>query len=215
MLRTGGNPLLSIQPTDAQGQLKDRRTLKRRARRRKLLNALESENAVKDLRELPGRDESIHCIARGNFPLWAIVPAALKLARPAAVDALHIATLSFNDQNTAELLALFDAGKVRAVWIVASAFFERQNPKEYRLMADGLAGRRQSIVALRSHAKVITMAMSDGRRFVVESSANLRSCRNIEQFTLTEAPDLYEFHRRWIEDVTAAATAAKARDHGR
>jgi hypothetical protein len=204
MLRPSGNPLLSIKPTDAQGQLKDRRTLKRRGRR-KLLNALESANAVKELQELPGRDESLHVICRGNFPLWSLVPAVLKLARPAVVDDLHVATLSFSDSNTADLLKLIDAGKVRRVTMVVSCFFEKQNPLQFRPMADGLFERGQRIVALRSHAKVFAIALSDGRRLAVESSANLRSCRNIEQFMVTEAPDLYDFHRGWIEDVTAAA----------
>jgi len=53
------------------------------------------------------------------------------------------------------------------------------------------------------------MALSDGRRFAVESSANLRSCRNIEQITLTQAADLHDFHAGWISHVITAA-AGKA-----
>ena len=41
----------------------------------------------------------------------------------------------------------------------------------------------------------------DGRCIVNESSANLRSCRNIEQFTMTHDRDLLEFHRQWMAEV--------------
>jgi hypothetical protein len=154
-------------------------------------------------------EESLHVICRGNFPLWSIVPATLTLANPAIIDSLHIATLGFSHQNAADLLALMDAGQVREVGIVASCYFEKQNPSEFRVMAEGLHDRGQRIVALRSHAKIIAMALSDGRRFTVESSANLRSCRNIEQITFTQSPALHDFHAGWIASVIDQATGAK------
>lgn len=81
----------------------------------------------------------------------------LGMTRPATIKALHVATLSFNDSNTADLLKLFDAGQIAAVTLICSVFFERQNPKQFRMMADGLAERGQTM-ALRSHAKIICMA---------------------------------------------------------
>lgn len=194
-------------PESAQRELNGRAVLRRISPRRRMVDALHSKNAVRDIRSLPEPEESLHVICRGNFPLWSIVPATLALAAPAVIDALHVATLGFSTSNATALLDLIDARKIKTVWVVASVYFERQSPAEYRLMADGLAQRGQKIVALRCHAKVITMALSDGRAFTVESSANLRSCRNIEQFALTNSPDLARFHAGWIEQVIAAAEA--------
>ena len=29
----------------------------------------------------------------------------------------------------------------------------------------------------------------------------MRSCNNLEQFTLTNATELFKFHRRWIQSI--------------
>jgi len=42
------------------------------------------------------------------------------------------------------------------------------------------------------------MELTDGRCVVVESSANLRSCRNIEQFTMSHDRALLQFRRSWM-----------------
>jgi hypothetical protein len=49
------------------------------------------------------------------------------------------------------------------------------------------------------------MKLSDGQQLSVESSANLRSCRNIEQMTLINSPSLHKFHARWIDQLFAEA----------
>ena len=209
MLNLTSNPIFERLPDAAQRELHRTTTLRRISPRRRMVNALQSKNAVKEIASLPDLEESLHIICRGNFPLWSIVPAVLKLSGGATLDALHVATLGFSASNATDLLTMLDAAQVKAVAIVCSVYFERQNPAEYRMMADGLAARSQRIVALRSHAKVIAMALSDGRRFAVESSANLRSCRNLEQITFTQSPDLYAFHAGWIDQVITSAGKKK------
>lgn len=205
MLPLTPNPIFSRRPDAAQDELHDRTAFSRQAKRRQMLGALQAANAVRDLKALPGPEESLHLVCRGNFPLYQIIPATLSLARPAIIEDLHIATLGFSRANATDLLALLDAGQVRHVHIVASVYFERQCPAEWHVMADGLRARRQKIVAIRSHAKIIAMKLSDGRGITVESSANLRSCRNIEQLTITNSEPLRAFHARWIEEVTRNA----------
>jgi hypothetical protein len=208
MLTTTPNPIFDRRPEEAQAELRRRSAIRRTSTKRTLVSALQSKNAVKDIETLPALEETIHLIARGNFPLWSIVPAALTLAAPAMIEALSIATLGFSASNASDLLSQIDAGRIRYVSIVASVYFQRQNPAEYKIMAEGLAERGQRIVAIRSHAKVITLALSDGRRFAIESSANLRSCRNIEQISFTQSPALHAFHAGWINEVISSAEAA-------
>ena len=57
--------------------------------------------------------------------------------------------------------------------------------------------------ACRNHSKILCIDFG-GEAFVVESSANLRSCNNLEQFTLTNSRELYDFHRTWIRSVIAS-----------
>lgn len=209
MLKPTPNPIFRPPPDQEQRELSHRAALLRRTVKRELKSALQSRNAVKEISALPGPEESLHVICRGNFPLWSIVPAILDLAKPAIIERLHLATLGFSKQNAADLFDLLDTSGVKSAAIVASVYFERQTPDVYQMMAEGLKVRHQRIVAIRSHAKVIAIELSDGRGFTVESSANLRSCRNLEQFTVTQSLDLTRFHAGWMDEVVTAAGKAK------
>ena len=52
----------------------------------------------------------------------------------------------------------------------------------------------------RTHAKVFLLSGEFGK-YVIEGSANLRASGNIEQLTIFHCPDLYTFHKDWIDEV--------------
>jgi len=203
MLNLRTNSLL-IPPAGAGAedqQLSHRHVLNRQGGKREMLHRLNVANAARELGALPEMEATTHCVMRGNFHGWDMVPAVLRLAEPATIAHLIVATLGFNRQNAVELLAMLDDGRIHVVTFICSVYFQRSCPEEFSVLSAGLTQRRQRLAAVRSHAKVMGFHMTDGRRFVWESSANLRSCRNIEQFALTQSPELYEFHRTWIEEV--------------
>lgn len=176
-----------------------------RPHRRRMLNMLKVANAARALDRLPRRGEAFHVVMTGNFDAWHLVPAVVKLARPATVRGLHIATLGFNRPGAEDLLALIDAGTVAAVRFVCSCYFRSVDADVFDFLHAGLTSRGHRCVAIRSHAKIVVFDLSDGRQLVIESSANLRSCHNIEAFTLTHDAALAEFHRGWLDEVIEAA----------
>lgn len=190
-----GKSTASESPTDVSHAVRCR-TAKRTARR-----LGEIANAAREIGSLPDPDESIHLIMHGSYHGWSAVGAILNLARPATIVELVVATLGFNTANARELFGLLDSHQVQTVRFVASCYFEKSCPQEYRLLRDGLLERGQHCAALRTHAKVIGARMTDGRSFVIETSANLRSCRNIEQLTLFQNADLFDFHAEWISQA--------------
>jgi hypothetical protein len=56
----------------------------------------------------------------------------------------------------------------------------------------------------RVHAKVVCLAAVDGGRWVLESSANLRSCDCWENLTVVRSPAVHDFHSDWIEKQVTA-----------
>lgn len=174
---------------------------RRKSARHKTLDALRVANAAKDLSELPRADETLHVITRGNWAAWNLVRAILRLSAPAIIDELFVSTLSYNQANTIDLLALLDSGQVRRVAFLCSVYFQKLNAATFNYLAAQLSARGQRIVAARNHSKIIAAALTDGRHIVVESSANLRSCRNIEQFAITNDAGLFTFHKNWMERV--------------
>ena len=81
-------------------------------------------------------------------------------------------------------------------------YFAASDAQTYLYARQELTSRGARIAATRNHSKIILLAIGSDR-YVVESSANLRSCNNVEQFTLTHSPALYDFHRAWIERIHA------------
>jgi hypothetical protein len=186
-LKLDANPLLSAKKNY------DERIFRRKSSRRDTMHALHIANAAKRLEKLPEENESIHAIMRGNFHGWDLVPATMQLAG-CGIEKLYVATLGFNARNTAELLKFIDAGRIGFCRFLCSCYFKDASAAEFESLRQGLSDRGMQIVAARTHAKILAMRLMDGRSIVVESSANLRSCRNIEQFCMTNSGELFKFH---------------------
>jgi hypothetical protein len=71
----------------------------------------------------------------------------------------------------------------------------------YANLHQELTRRGHRCAAIRSHAKIMLFELTDGRCLTWESSANLRSCRNVEQAVFTNDKDLLRFHRNWMSEA--------------
>jgi len=183
------------------GIITDDRRLVRKSHKRIMIHLDQVRNAAKHLQRLPDPGESVHIIMRGNFNAWDMVPAMLQLAGGAAIDELYLTTLGFNKSNAIELFNLFDVGLVRKIGFICSIYFRDANVSEYQALADGMRERNQRVLAMRNHTKIILARFEDGRTFAIESSANLRAARNLEQMTIHAAEDLFDFHKKWIVEM--------------
>lgn len=172
-----------------------------KARRRELLNLLRVSNASKHLDHLPAPGCTIHGIMRGNYSFCDLIPAAVKLLAPARFTYLAATTLGFSRKAGLQLLDLLDAGHVKTLDFICADFFEKSDPEISLFLRNELARRGSRFAAARCHAKIILFATDDRQFFTSESSANIRACRSIEQFALTNDRELYEFHRGWIDEV--------------
>jgi hypothetical protein len=172
--------------------------------KREFFDSLRVANATDHIRQLPAVGQTLHCITRGNYSMFDIVPTTIALIAPATIAELRIATLGFSVKNANDLFGMMDAGKIHAAKIVCSCYFRSTSATIFEHMTAGLKSRGQQIVAMRNHAKIIMMRTTDGQHITIEGSANLRSCRNIEQFAMTNDQALYEFHTAWMDVVLAA-----------
>jgi hypothetical protein len=160
--------------------------------------------AAAQLQELPREGESLHCVMSGAYHGWSLIPAFLDLVQPATVARLTMTTLGFSARNGEHLLRLLDAGRIGTATLLCSCYFRDSSPEIFGPLQSALAARQGcQLAAARCHAKIVLLATSDNRKFVIESSANLRSCQSIEQFSLIQDGTLYDFHAAWIADVLA------------
>jgi hypothetical protein len=186
---------------DARGDVttgKAGRTFLARVSRRRLAGV---KRAADVLDVLPGPGESLHAIIFGFFDLLNVVLAFLDKAG-SPCSALRIATLSLSRRNALDLAALLDTKAVGQLDVLTSDFQRKHDPE---ILAEALAElavkRGQRIAAARSHCKIVTLALADGRRYVLEGSANLRTSRNMEQFALSQDVGLHAFYDGWLTEM--------------
>lgn len=166
--------------------------------KRAVVAAARAENARAAIARLPGPNESLHGWMNGSWDAWQVVPRLLELAAPAKIRELNIATLGFNKDNTESLLALIDAGQIGRVTFLCSHFYKSHEGDILSMLDRELVARGGRVAAARSHAKILLFELDDGRCFTWRSSANLRSCRNMEQWDLTHDRGLLEYDRAVI-----------------
>ena len=179
-----------------------------KARRRELLNLLRVANAAKHLDHMPGQGCTIHGIMRGNYSFCDLIPAVLKLIVPVRFEYVAATTLGFSRKASLQLIDLLDAGHVQRLDFICADFFEKADSEICQFARAELTRRGSRFTAARCHAKIILLAGTDGSRYTSESSANIRACRSIEQFALTNDPELFDFHRRWIDEIFHAPEKA-------
>ena len=151
---------------------------------------------------LPGHGEAVHCLMTGRYDLMHVLVCIIDRIGP--VEAMRIATLSFNRRNLSEMLSLLDSGRVKTMTLLCSVFFAEHNTELWAETLDEFRNRGQRAAAARSHAKVVTFRFANGRRLTLEGSPNLRSNGNCEQILLADRADLHDWHAQWNEALVTA-----------
>ena len=116
---------------------------------------------------------------------------------------LLITTLSMSQENIDSLHNLIVAGYIGKLDIIVSHYFwsnERNQLLPYMLYKLDIDNRFQLAVAA-SHTKTAQIQTLGGKKIVMHGSANLRSSANIEQFTIEENAELYDFYEEKFDAV--------------
>ena len=120
------------------------------------------------------------------------------------VKALYISTLSLSENNVDSLVNIMLSGLCDELHLVVSSYFyshergnlikyiyqELENEKPWKFFFS-VAG---------THMK-LAMIKTDELKITMQGSANLRSSGNIEQFSIVEEENLFEFNKEYIEII--------------
>jgi hypothetical protein len=169
---------------------------------RVMRRCIRPENAEVLLPHLPkNEEERLHAIIAGDFIFCDLVCAVV--ARHGAPRRLTCATLSLSLKNVAALEKLA-SNHGFPIDLLLSHYFEKTNQAIFAAL---LAVRDRCplirVRIARSHCKITLFDYPDFP-LVIESSANLRSSRNLEQVSIFADRELLDFHLQWIEEAAAA-----------
>lgn len=119
------------------------------------------------------------------------------------IDEIFIAVYRMNSKATMYLHDFIERGI--NINIAVSDFF-RENKRYERWCHDLIRFAEKydnvSVKFVRSHAKVFLCKTECGKYIVFEGSGNLSDNSRIEQYLLEDSPKMYEFHKKWIMELT-------------
>lgn len=188
------------QPGGKKSATSGRRAFLARTNRRRFAR-LKAAAEVLDV--LPEEGETLYAIMTGYYDLMHLLIVLLqRVGSPC--QTMRIATLSLSARNVQEMVALLDDGAVRSIDLLTSHFFAKHDEEIFSELAEEFHQRGQRIAAARSHCKIVTLALDDGRKYVLSGSPNLRTNKNQEQFALERNADLFAFYDTWIQTMVAA-----------
>lgn len=136
-----------------------------------------------------------HCIVSGDFIFGDFIEAYMMQYNICATT-MTVATLSLNQNNVDSLYWLMKQNRVQRLNLVVSSYFygnERHALIPYIYQRLDMGDRFQLAVA-GIHTKTVHFATLGGKHIVIQGSANLRSSGNIEQFTIEENKELFDFY---------------------
>ncbi len=170
------------------------------------VNAMKRRWAISEIGRLPEPGESIHIVSNARFDFWDWVPAIIEMAAPRVVDEWFGSTWILNRRNAVELLALYDASKIRRIGFITGIYFKRRESAVFATLYEGLKARGQRFKAALNHSKWFAMRFDDGTGITVEASANFTENGNMEQFVYTNDAGLFDFYRDFANTVLGEAT---------
>lgn len=144
-------------------------------------------------------------IVSGNFIFGDFIEAFMVRNNCKAVR-MDITTLSLGQENVDSLRTLIEKEYVDNLNLIVSIYFyaheiHRLIPYLYdRLDIDS----RFQLAIAGTHMKTCLIETLGGKKIIIHGSANLRSSGNIEQFTIEENPELYEFYRETDDNILKA-----------
>ena len=175
------------------------RALRLKPRHRRCLVALKREKLADFLPPLPAPAESLHLISNGAFDYWTFVPTIIEKMERQAV-AFYGSTWTMSRPNVTNMFELFDGGKIASLAVLTGTYFKRRESSVCNTLVEGLLSRGQRFRAFSNHAKVMLLDF-EADAFVLEGSANFTANPRLEQTTIHNSRELYEFHKAWFEEM--------------
>ena len=133
----------------------------------------------------------------GNFIFGDFIEAFLVRNNVKCLS-MTISTLSLSQENVDSLETLMIKGYIDALQLVVSGYFyahEARGLVQYMYRHLDIDNRFQLAVAA-IHTKTCHFLTLGGKRIVIHGSANLRSSANIEQFTIEDNAELFDFYEQ-------------------
>ena len=142
---------------------------------------------------LKGND-CVFCILDGSFIFGDFIE-AIFYEKNIYTERIQISTLSMSYANIISLKNLMKGGFVKNLDLIISDYFFAHERRGLILdiYKELDFENRFQLAVVSSHIKVTSFKTELGKKYIIHGSANLRSSNCIEQITVEDNPDLFDF----------------------
>lgn len=148
-------------------------------------------------------NKSIYAIVSGNFIFGDFIEAFID-AKNFDVNEMTITTLSLSENNIYSLENLLFKWKYvkKLNLIISDYFYSHERKLLIPIIYEKLDRENKFQLAIcRTHMKICQFETIKGNKCVINGSANLRSSQCLEQITIEENKDLYDFNQKYFNII--------------
>lgn len=188
-------------------QLEKSIRLERKAARREFIAGLRHEALIQLLPELPPPDTDLWIISTGDgaqaigggkreksFDFGDLIPHVISMFG-AGCD-VYVSTWTANHEHVTRLSGMLKTGEIANLTFLSDPYFQQRTPAIAAALFFALEEypERTRYKLLKNHCKIICIRDASQTRYVsVMGSANLNMQPRAENYTLTTAPDVFNF----------------------
>lgn len=161
------------------------------------------DNAAKAARAIGRLEDGDHVnmIVSGDFIAGDFIEAYLDENRLIAEEII-ISTLSLSRDNIDSLVNIRDDFlDGRMGLIVSDYFYANERRAGVQDIIEQLTADNFYFAVAGIHTKITLIRTRCGMALTIGGSANLRSSMNVEQITIDNHEDIYQFHRQWMASI--------------
>jgi hypothetical protein len=116
---------------------------------------------------------------------------------------IYICVYRMNQQSVNKIIEFVDDENIKCNILLSSFFRENKRYEKWSkdLIAYSINKENVNIKFAWVHAKVFLTLTEDNKYIVFEGSGNLSDNARIEQYIIENNRNVYEFHKKWINDI--------------
>lgn len=181
----------------------DKASVKSKALKRIIKNKdihLEKAKKLSDLCIIPNPNEQYRIITEKQFNAFALI---LHLLENNDIDEIYLAIYRINEPTVLSIIDYIQSGKIKKANFVISNFFNQtKKPEIWAIQLKKFCDNNENCkhIYIHNHAKIFCAKVKDNY-YVFEGSGNMSDNARIEQYIYENNKEVYEFHKKWIEEL--------------
>jgi hypothetical protein len=146
------------------------------------------------------KETQYHCTVFLETNFWGRIEQIIEATPGKPVLDITINTWTLKNEQTDAIIKSYDEKRLLDLRVLTGINFKSKRTERYARILTMLEDRGKRIRSFENHAK-ICIFKTQTHYITIESSANLWGHVAVEQFTVTEGKELYNFHNKWLTQM--------------